>query len=96
MIEKDRFWAAYPRKEDKGHAKKAWVSALRKADASAIIAGLTRHKFNEDPKYRPLASTWLNGERWSDANGAELALAPSKPSPTNPTGRQTTPLSGFV
>lgn len=81
----DRFWGAYPRKEDKGHARKAWKTALSKATVSAIIEGLSRARFNDDPKFRPLAATWLNGERWSDAGGppinghAALPLANAEP-----------------
>ena len=61
-----RFWASYPRKLDKGHARKAWKLARHKATADAIINGVTRCQFSDDPKYRPLAATWLNGERWTD------------------------------
>lgn len=65
----DEFWAAYPKRADKGHARTAWAKAVRKADVTAIIEGARR--FGEDPnlpepKFIPLAATWLNGERWDD------------------------------
>lgn len=65
----DDFWAAYPKRADKGHARTAWAKAVRKADVTAIIEGARR--FGEDPnlpepKFIPLAATWLNGERWDD------------------------------
>ena len=62
------FWATYPRRSDKGHARTAWAKAVRKADPETITAGAAR--FRDDPnreeKYTPLAATWLNGERWED------------------------------
>jgi len=65
----DDFWAAYPKRSDKGHARTAWAKAVRKADVTAIIEGARR--FGQDPnlpepKFIPLAATWLNGERWED------------------------------
>ena len=65
----DTFWAAYPRKDAKANAKKAHAKALKKASASAIMAGLARHlpKWAAgDAKFIPHAATWLNGERWDD------------------------------
>jgi uncharacterized protein YdaU (DUF1376 family) len=69
------FWAAYPRREDKGHARKAWKSAIRKATAEQIMAGLARCAFSPERRFQPLPATWLNGERWSDqaAEAAETA-----------------------
>lgn len=65
----DDFWAVYPRRSDKGHARTAWAKAVRKADVSVLVDAARR--FGEDPnlpeaKFIPLASTWLNGERWED------------------------------
>lgn len=58
------FWVNYPRRDDKGHARSAWVRALKKADAETIIAGLREYRFNPDPRFIPMPATWLNGERW--------------------------------
>jgi hypothetical protein len=68
----DEFWAAYPRKKDKGHARTAWAKALKRgADPQKIIAAAAA--FRADPErirsgdqYTPYPSTWLNGERYSD------------------------------
>lgn len=69
----DDFWAVYPRKEDKGHARKAWPVALRKAGglAEPIIAaaaGFAEHarRARTERRFVPLPATWLNGERWQD------------------------------
>lgn len=65
----DDFWAVYPRRDDKGHARTAWARAVRKADVSVIIDGARR--LRDDPnlpekKFIALPATWLNGERWGD------------------------------
>ena len=65
------FWSAYPRKESKGTARKAWRTARRKADAQTIIKAAERYR--DDPARKGSAreftahpATWLNGERWAD------------------------------
>jgi hypothetical protein len=63
------FWQRYPRRDSKGHARKAWAAAVRKAGPDAIIAGLERYRFSETPRFVPLPATWLNGERWLSDDG---------------------------
>lgn len=64
------FWAAYPRRTDKGHAKTAWLKMLKgAADPAEVIAAAERFAMRtrgDDPKFIPHPSTWLNGERWAD------------------------------
>lgn len=60
------FWPAYMRKDDKGHARKAFRAARRKVSLEAIMAGLAVYQFNPERRLQPLPATWLNGERWSD------------------------------
>lgn len=63
------FWTLYPRKQSKGHAEKAWVTATKSVDASLIVAGLERQLPTlkaEERRYIPLPATWLNGKRWED------------------------------
>jgi hypothetical protein len=59
---------AYPRREGRGAARKAWATAVGKAAAQDIIAGARR--FADDPNrtagYTPHPSTWLNREGWGD------------------------------
>lgn len=64
-----RFWAAWPRKVDKGHARKAWTAATKHTDPAVIIAAAEQyrnHVAGADPKFIPHPATWLNGERWND------------------------------
>jgi hypothetical protein len=66
------FWTAYPRKVDKGHARKAWASALKDetdprvitAGAEAFAAQCARNRTQQ--RFIPHPATWLNGERWAD------------------------------
>lgn len=71
----DDFWKSYPRREDKGHAKKAWERAIKKIDAEEIVRGAERYaagRLGEDRRYTALPATWLNGERWSDEQSPGL------------------------
>ena len=80
------FWAAYPRKDDKGHARKAWAAAVKRAQPPVILAGLTAYRFSPDIQYIPLPATWLNGERW----GQQTITTPTPP----PGPRKTSPTYG--
>lgn len=66
------FWAAYPRKTDKGHGRTAWHAAIKKgADPLAIISGAERYAAHvaaarTESRFVPHPATWLNGERWDD------------------------------
>jgi hypothetical protein len=66
------FWSAYPRKESKADALKAFLKLKPDADLFALIlAGLQRAKdadqwIKDDGKFIPHASTWLNKRRWED------------------------------
>lgn len=70
-----KFWEAYPRKESKPHAEKAFRKAMKLADLESILKGLERSKEawkQNDARWIPHPSTWLNGHRWNDE--------PAKPS----------------
>jgi hypothetical protein len=72
----DAFWAEVPRKEGKGAARKAYASALKKADHATLMAAIRRHaeeRRGQDPKYTPHPATWLNAERWTDEPAAKPA-----------------------
>lgn len=65
----DEFWKLYPRKVDKGHARKAHAAALKRANRDEILAGLATYAESvrsSDPKFIAHAQTWLNGDRWAD------------------------------
>jgi len=65
----ERFWSLYPRKVDKGHARKAYRQALKRTDPDAIVAGVERYARSvkgKEPRFIAHAATWLNGDRWLD------------------------------
>ena len=68
----DQFWKAYPRREAKGEARKAWAQAQKKPDwpglepvLAAIHKARDRRQW-QDRQYIPLPATWLRAERWGD------------------------------
>jgi hypothetical protein len=78
----DSFWSAYPRKEGKGQAKRAWAGALRKAPPDVVMAGLAAQLPSlaaRERQYIPLPATWLNGERWGDEVAGNGKAPPSDP-----------------
>ncbi|WP_449411066.1 hypothetical protein [Methylobacterium komagatae] len=81
------FWEAYPRKTDKKKSSVAY-NRLRKADSVAhevVMAGVHRMVASgiadEDTKYVPHATTFLNNERFNDewpAKGARRERPPPR------------------
>lgn len=83
------FWLAYPRREARRRAAKAFSEAITKGvEPDAILEGLRRFRFSSDPQFWPHPSTWLNGERWLDES--PLAAEPS-PKPKCAPPRQVDP-----
>jgi len=62
------FWKEYPRKLDKGKAKRAFASALSRASFEDILAGAIRYK--NDPnrldEYTKYPASWLNADSWEN------------------------------
>ena len=68
----EEVWKAYPKKQGKEAAKKAYIKA-RKAGISncEIVAGLTRYKLflqanKTEERYIKHGSTWFNQQCWND------------------------------
>lgn len=68
----DEFWAAYPKKKNKGNAEKVWKKitvddALQKKILISISkAKKTSDWLKEGGQYIPYPSTWLNAKGWED------------------------------
>jgi hypothetical protein len=65
----DEFWKEYPKKLDKGRAKRAFRSALTRANFEDILAGAIRYA--NDPNLPELQfikhpTTWLNADAWEN------------------------------
>ena len=73
-IEKDfeEVWAAYPKKQGKEAAKKAYIKARKEGTSHLeIVAGLTQYRMfinanNTSEKYIKHGSTWFNQKCWQD------------------------------
>lgn len=77
----DRFWQSYPRKVSKQEARRAFIK-LKPTEAFTdmlIKAVMAQKKWDkgwqEDVRFIPHASTWLNQARWED----EQTKIPAKP-----------------
>ena len=68
----DRFWAEYPRKDDKKNAQRAFLRIKPDEETlQGMLAALRRQKnsrqwLDAGGRYIPLPATWINGERWND------------------------------
>ncbi|MGN6311287.1 MAG: hypothetical protein ACTHNN_17230 [Xanthobacteraceae bacterium] len=65
----ENFWKQYPRKVDKGAARKAFERALKRVSLERIMAGVLRYaseRTDQDPKFTKHAATWLNHESWDN------------------------------
>lgn len=66
------FWMAYPKKQDKQNALKAWKKLNPDAETQrkmilAIQAQRASPQWQKDGgQFIPMPSTWLNGRRWED------------------------------
>ena len=65
------FWNCYPNKKDKKRSKQKFLKNCKtEDDFHNIMAGLNntvvQQAKHEGKDFIPMASTWLNGERWND------------------------------
>lgn len=72
-----RFWAAYPRREAKKDAYKAWRQLQPStATQDAILAALGwqvhANEWDARPQYCPLPASYLRAERWTDERRSGL------------------------
>jgi len=77
----DVFWENYPRKIAKKAALKAWRQARKEASKEDLIGGVILYgimRRDEDPRFTPHASTWLNQGRWAD----ETVINEPEPAPS--------------
>lgn len=79
------FWNAYPRKDSKAAAVKAWNKiALTPELIVAILDAIAWQREQEQWQTRnfiPLPATYLNGRRWEDEPPAQQTVAPTRPKP---------------
>lgn len=70
----DAFWSAYPRKVAKQHARRVFVSLMRRRDHPSVadlVAAVTAYSTTfSDIRYCAHPATWLRQERWTDHDTA--------------------------
>lgn len=66
----EEFWKAFPpgRKRDKGGARKAWKSAVKKCQPDALVEAAAEYAASDQGRgeFVKMPSSWLNGECWAD------------------------------
>jgi hypothetical protein len=73
---KEFYDEAYPRKKERGRARKAWRTAVKKATPERIIAAawaVRKSTEGKDLQFIPYPASWLNGECWLDEPDAPPA-----------------------
>ena len=78
-----RFWAAYPRKEAKGAAWKAWK--VLQPEINAVVSALSWQTKSqgwtkESGMFIPLPASYLNARRWEDEPTKGPGARPVRPS----------------
>lgn len=65
----DEFWTVYPKKADKGLARRSFKAALKKVPFETVLEAAKAYR--DDPLRKPdftkNPSTWLNAEAWENA-----------------------------
>ena len=77
----EKFWEAYPRRQAKAEAFKAYRKALKTSTVEEILTGI--RQFATDPylppkQFVPMPATWLNQERWNDGPLPERQFTPEE------------------
>ncbi len=85
----DDFYAIYPRKAAKKHARMMWDRIPESLHVRILVALVAWRSVwrDKDPEFLPHPGTWLNGERWEDelpqefrrTHASHVPAQPSKP-----------------
>lgn len=64
----EKFWAVYPRRDDKRRAETAFVNAVGRADVGVILEGARRYADdpNREAGFTKHPATWLNADSWEN------------------------------
>jgi hypothetical protein len=77
----ETFWGAYPRKDGKAAARKAWDKASNRPTIDHILESIRVHKKTrqwkqEDGRFIPKPTNWILDRRWEDMPGGEFKKTP--------------------
>lgn len=83
-----KFWAAYPRKDGKADAFKAWKSLKPNADLQRVILEDLRRRmesggawYRTEKRFIKLPASYLRGRRWEDEGGVTEVAEHREPDP---------------
>jgi len=65
----EEFWKAYPKKTDKGAARRAFTTAIKKVDFDNLLKAVQSYSAsvsNTEKRYIKNPATWLNAEAWDN------------------------------
>lgn len=85
----DAFWAVVAVKVDKGAARKAWATAVRKVKPERLVeaqAAYARSRAGKDPRFTKRPRGWLEAEAWD--NPLEPPGPDRQPQPKRATVRE--------
>ncbi len=89
------FWSAYPRKQGKDAARRAWLKLRPDEELRGklleALAGQKKSAPWSDPQFIPHPASWLNGRRWEDE-----PLPPANHSAKPPVPRRETRSEAFA
>ena len=65
------FWSSYPKKKNKGHARKVFDKAIKKVPLEVMLNAIEKQKQSRDwqkdgGQFIPYPGTWLNAEGWEN------------------------------
>ena len=78
----DDFYGAFPRKRNKGDARKAWakIPPMLHDEIMAAVEAQKAHNWRgKDKQWIPYPGSWLRAEGWLDAIEEPSAPPPGKP-----------------
>lgn len=72
----DEWWENYPMKKDKGRARTAWKTALKKTSVEVLIAAAIAYRDdpNRNPAFTKYPASWLNAEAWENGPLPQRAI----------------------
>lgn len=79
------FWQAYPRKQAKEEARRAWAKVNPDAELQAQILEAVACQVSgadwtrEGGRFIPYPASWLNGKRWTDQGTEGRPVVPGEP-----------------
>jgi hypothetical protein len=90
-----KFWAAYPRKDGKADALKAWKSLKPNADLQQVILEDIRRRmerggawYKTEKRFIKMAGAYLRGRRWEDEGGVTEVAEHREPDPVQLTAEE--------